>query len=470
MNVRANKHVAADEKLVARLAEINVGDYDLFFDLDQGKTNFLGMRNKQALSMDLGLNKVVPFKIRNANNLNILLDSFENINEAAFAKMSANAKDRALSTLYANVKKHLIAQINGKYTYDLNTRVNLAKLLAEIEMVQKRFMYKEYNYADPFGKNDDLPSAKNPSQHNDAAASHSRVIDNPSADEKTLLTDKYQKVPITHPEGFDIYADKTPRHGQSELLYWDADNQSIKSFGTGKVNKGVWQRISDAGSNLFSSNKHRDAKKFIDEQIELYSKPELTLTAEEKKQLLDKLVKLVSEGENKGESPRIKDYNEGGSAKINEELRGQVETKKSNAFMAEFERLNNYEGVSYRVAFVTPKGAEMLKKGRDKVFYDRGVQSASILPTNAKQWASDGFVTEGRAGNEVPVVYIFDEWVDQKILSNSFFPDHVAVKPNAYLELRAVRDVKGQLYVYFSSPTKMPENIYTLYDGTRESI
>ncbi|WP_157135280.1 hypothetical protein [Serratia sp. M24T3] len=55
-------------------------------------------------------------------------------------------------------------------------------------------------------------------------------------------------------------------------------------------------------------------------------------------------------------------------------------------------------------------------------------------------------------------------------MSNSFFPDHVAVKPNAYLELRAVRDVKGQLYVYFSSPTKMPENIYTLYDGTRESI
>lgn len=470
LKVRADRQVAADVKLLPELAKINVDDYDLFFNLGQGKTNFLGMRNRQALSRDLGLNKIVPFKPRNADDLATVLDNFDNINEDVFSKMSANAKDRALNTLSTSIKTHLIARINGNYKYDLTTRVELAKLLAEIEAVQKRVMYKEYNYADPFGKNDDLPSAQNPSRHNAPAASHSRGMDNPSADEKTLLTDKYQKVPITHPEGFDVYADKTPLHGQSELLYWDADNQSIKSFGIGEVKKGVWQRISGAGRNLFSSSKHRDAKKFLDEHIALYSKPESALTAKENEQLLDKLVKLVSEGDNKGESQAVADYNEAGSAKINEALRGQVETKKSKAFMAEFERLNNYEGVSYRVAFVTPQGADALKTGRNKVFYDRGVQSASVMPTNARQWASDGFVTEGRAGNEVPVVYIFDESVNQKILSNSFFPDHVAVKPNAYLELRAVRNVKGQLYVYFSSPTKVPDNIYNLYDGVRESI
>ncbi|EIC84868.1 hypothetical protein SPM24T3_08994 [Serratia sp. M24T3] len=165
LNVRANVQVAVDKKLLTRLAEKKISDNDFFFDLDQGEINFLGMRNKQALSKDFGLNNVVPFKPRNVDDLKILLDRFENINEAAFAKMSANAKGYALSTLYADVKTNLITQINGKYKYGIDTRVNLAKLLAEIEMVKRRFMYKEYNYADPFAKSGEMSMAEAPLLH-----------------------------------------------------------------------------------------------------------------------------------------------------------------------------------------------------------------------------------------------------------------------------------------------------------------
>ena len=44
-------------------------------------------------------------------------------------------------------------------------------------------------------------------------------------------------------------------------------------------------------------------------------------------------------------------------------------------------------------------------------------------------------------------------------------PDHVAIKPQASLEVSATKMKDGILYASFKAPAKLPDKRYNLFDG-----
>jgi len=232
---------------------------------------------------------------------------------------------------------------------------------------------------------------------------------------------------------------------------------------------GEWVRIEGAGGIKFPwSRSQPSAKAQLDEAITNINRDSRSFSEAETKQMEEDLSNLIkaSTAEN---SASLNEYTEAGSNEINSELRRQPDERQYSQqlqeFMADFDNQANYTGKAYRYAFVTADGEAALKNGVGKVFRDAAVQSASTQAFNAKDWAGWAKKASGALNNK-PVVYVFDESVPKKNLSSSFLYDHVAVEPEASLEVNATKTQDGVLYVYLKSPAKMPEQRYNLFDGS----
>jgi len=153
-------------------------------------------------------------------------------------------------------------------------------------------------------------------------------------------------------------------------------------------------------------------------------------------------------------------------AQINVSLRSGIITPATQAFLDEFAHLNSYAGRAYRAAYVTPNGAERLRRGVGESFRDAGVQSASTQFFNALEWRNDRWTRDAApAAATKQVVYIYDDSVNKKNLADTFLADHVAVVPGAVTKVLAVQEVDDVLYVLMTSPTKMPDRIFNPYTG-----
>jgi hypothetical protein len=142
----------------------------------------------------------------------------------------------------------------------------------------------------------------------------------------------------------------------------------------------------------------------------------------------------------------IVDYVERGHGMINFELRGDRPiSPETVSFLREFAQLSAYDGVAYRAAEVERGGREALSTVGALVM-DDGVQSASVLDCNAREWLAE----MGGAGlrkDLCKVLMIFDDTVPKKNLSTGFLLDHVAIPPKTMLSVSGARMHGGILVV-----------------------
>lgn len=171
---------------------------------------------------------------------------------------------------------------------------------------------------------------------------------------------------------------------------------------------------------------------------------------------------------NTDELPEILDYCEGGSQPINTLLRARLNTPLTVRFLSEFYSLNEYQGRAYRAALVSAAGLRKLTSEIGQVFVDNGVQSASVSRWSSEQWSRDGFIRQSASSEDSTVFVIFNESVPKKNLFTSFLGDHVAIAPSTPLQLVASRLVGKRFYVYFKSPTALPDKMFDLYSGNTE--
>lgn len=231
---------------------------------------------------------------------------------------------------------------------------------------------------------------------------------------------------------------------------------------------GNWTLVNGPGGVNLPWGRAAVAKKQLNKMIKNIETPTESLSEADRKKFSDELTDLIQKSKAE-EYQSLSEYTEAGSDEINDVLRKQTNPdlypQNVKEFLSDFAKQSDYNGVSYRYAHVSPEGAKSLKSGVGKVFRDTGVQSASTQASNAKDWNiwADNIKP---AEKTIPVVYIFDEYIPKKNLSNSMLPDHVAVPPDTSLEVLATKEKNGVLYVYFGGPTKMPKQRYNLFDGS----
>lgn len=171
---------------------------------------------------------------------------------------------------------------------------------------------------------------------------------------------------------------------------------------------------------------------------------------------------------NASELPEIADYCEGGSQPINTLLRAGMVTPMTVRFLSQFYSLHEYQGLAYRAARVSAAGLRKLTTEIGQVFVDSGVQSASVARWSSEQWSRDEFIHQAASSEDSIVFVIFNKSVPKKNLFTSFLGDHVAIPPSTPLQLVASRLVGKRFYVYFKSPTTLPDKMFDLYSGNTE--
>jgi hypothetical protein len=247
------------------------------------------------------------------------------------------------------------------------------------------------------------------------------------------------------------------------------DPTSRQSIMTVHLDKeGIWVQLDKgAGINFPWNASNSSAKAQLAQDISRIDKDENALSSAERERVLDELTRLTQTSRAE-DYESLNEYTEAGSGEINEILRTEVDPNKYppnvSEFLSDLDEQAEYSGKAYRYAFVTSEGADKLKNGVGRVFRDSGIQSASTQAFNAKGWATWAKDTLP-VKNRQPVIYIFDESIAKKNLSSSILPDHVAIEPQASLEVSAAKIKDGILYVSFKAPAKLPDQRYNLFDG-----
>lgn len=182
------------------------------------------------------------------------------------------------------------------------------------------------------------------------------------------------------------------------------------------------------------------------------------------------LTRLQQES-NVPELPAVEGYIEAGSSFINNDLRyGDGQNPHTLEFLKEFKSLEKYDGCSYRAATVSPETRLALKDGVDQVFSDPGVQSASVVEQHARGWFDDWAVKKQTRNANEPVVFVFDETVPQKNLSNHFLMDHVAVPPGERLVIMNTEERGGVLFVHFGGVKEYAGTPIRIDTGGQEHV
>ncbi|WP_073525529.1 hypothetical protein [Pseudomonas fluorescens] len=230
---------------------------------------------------------------------------------------------------------------------------------------------------------------------------------------------------------------------------------------------GVWKKMGISGGGLKEhfSLKFRNAREELDAVVEQHANMALPAKEEEVERFTETMTKLIGES-NADDFGLIETYTHADSDFVNGPLRAGKSTPELEAFLLEFNQLNAYEGKAYRSAFVTAEGAKRIKENVGKVFQDSGVQSASATVRNSAEW--EGWAkgaAKQRTSAAQQVVYVFDESIPKKNLSTDFLKDHVAIGAGEFMKVLAFKEQGEKLFVYVSSPSKLPKHIYNVFDG-----
>lgn len=274
--------------------------------------------------------------------------------------------------------------------------------------------------------------------------------------------------------GKKYFAADTPDAGDGEhyLLHVPDRHNPEKFVSSGVIaapdKAGVWRRrgvVGGGGIKQYFSKKYAAAREHLNFVAEKHKNASIPATEEEKHQFINTMVKLMGES-NAEDFDLIENYSHAGSDFVNVPLRAGVRTPELEQFLVEFNQLNPYEGKAYRSAFITAEGAKRIKDSVGKIFHDPGVQSASATIRNSVEWEgwAKGMV-KGKGHATQQVVYVFDESVPKMNLSTSLLKDHVAIGPGEFMKVMAVKEQEGKLFVYISSPTKTPNQVFNIFDG-----
>ncbi|MFB9160454.1 RHS repeat-associated core domain-containing protein, partial [Chromobacterium violaceum] len=265
----------------------------------------------------------------------------------------------------------------------------------------------------------------------------------------------------------DGLSPKASRKSKVVTKSGDESQPSIQAGGGGSGSNISAGYFKSFFRNMFLPRKYKDALERLSGIVEMAKSISGVDAKIGDAEYISSQVKLISES-NAENFHRIVDYIEAGHGPINYRLRGEVNSDELLEFKHEFSQLNDYHGLSFRSAYVTDSGADLLLEGRGEVFLDRGVQSASTQLCNALEWAETWSAESKEISAKRKILYVFDESFSMKNLASGEFADHVAMPPGNPMKLMATKEEGGMLYVYMSAPTKMPRRIYNVYSG--ESI
>lgn len=223
-------------------------------------------------------------------------------------------------------------------------------------------------------------------------------------------------------------------------------------------NKGIWVAAGGLAPRL-SLTARNAASAELDEIIAGWPQTPRLSGVEEKSTFVTRYT-ILSRTSNAEEMPEILAYSEGGSEHVNDVLRTGALDAHTRNFLEQFYRLREYDGAAFRAAYVSNAGLETLQQQIGEVFADSGVQSASISRANASRWSKDSFVTRHATAEKTPIFFVFDRSIHKKNMFCNFLGDHVAVPPATPMQLRAIRQVRGSWYAYFSATPTVSGEIY----------
>ncbi|MDB6141105.1 MAG: hypothetical protein JWP80_149 [Pseudomonas sp.] len=168
--------------------------------------------------------------------------------------------------------------------------------------------------------------------------------------------------------------------------------------------------------------------------------------------------------------PEVLSYCEAGSADINQLLRAGISNAITRSFLRQLYRLNDYQGMAFRVTHVSTAGLQRLKSALGLGFTDAGVQSASVSRFNAVEWSGERFITQHATPDNELVFMIFDKSIPKKNLFCHLLGDHVGVPPGTPMQLTATKEVGEKSFFYFTSPQDLDNELYDVYSGEQEIL
>ena len=268
---------------------------------------------------------------------------------------------------------------------------------------------------------------------------------------------------------YEIRSDFKPSDGYVQII--DASRKPVLTVYATEREEWVAAGVKGGGRiSRFFSKEHSEAREALKSVTKKYQDAINKVPPDEKEvNEYTAIVKQIQTAPNAGEFPKVVKYIDDDWDFVNKPLRQGESTPELEKFLAQFKQVNTFYGKAYRVAFVTPEGAEQLKNGLGKVFRDKGVQSASISVRGTAKW--DGLADlEARERGDATqrVVYVFDESIPKKNMAITNFGDHVAIEPGKLMKVLAVKEKDGVLFVYMTAPTEMPEAIFNVYNGRAE--
>ncbi|MCS4250026.1 hypothetical protein [Pseudomonas sp. BIGb0164] len=232
--------------------------------------------------------------------------------------------------------------------------------------------------------------------------------------------------------------------------------------------KGDWKErgmVGVDGIKRYFSKKHLQARDSLEEVAANYKQRLHPLSGEEQLKLTEKFKNLL-EGSNADQYPLVEGYVEAGSDTVNGPLRSGRTSPEIENFLKEFYQMTVSQEKAYRSTFVTAEAAKRIKDSVGKVLQDSGVQSAATTLqglVDLDAWAQTEPNKE--KGTTQKVVYVFDESVPKMNLATEKMPDHLAIGPNEFMKVMAVKESDGTLFVYLSSPTTKPKSVNHIFDG-----
>lgn len=232
-----------------------------------------------------------------------------------------------------------------------------------------------------------------------------------------------------------------------------------------------WKARGVTGGGRFEhtfSKEFRAARKELKSVIEKYDDAinQKPASAIEEKEYVDIIVPLLEEA-NAEKFKKVVKYIEDDWGFVNNPLRAGQSTPELERFLKQFDQVHKFKGKAYRVAFVTPEGAQRLANGVGKVFQDKGVQSASVSVRGIAKWEGLAIDEAKDLGNATQqVAYVFDESIAKKNMAIRNFGDHVAIEPGKLMKVLAVEKKANVLFVYMTAPTEMPDKVYTVFNGS----
>ncbi|WP_223937972.1 hypothetical protein, partial [Chromobacterium violaceum] len=112
---------------------------------------------------------------------------------------------------------------------------------------------------------------------------------------------------------------------------------------------------------------------------------------------------------------------------INYRLRGEVNSDELLEFKHEFSQLNDYHGLSFRSAYVTDSGADLLLEGRGEVFWIVAFNLPRLNYAMHLNGPRHGPAESKEISAKEEILYVFDESFSMKNLASGEFADQWAM-------------------------------------------